>query len=125
MYKVMIVDDEASIRSGLKSVISWEDLGMEIVCEAENGKDALNKIEAFQPTVVLTDIRMPEMNGYDATRAIRALDRTDAKTIPIIAMSANAFAEDVQEALASGMNAHIAKPIDLKVLEDTLIAILP
>ena len=74
---------------------------------------------------ILMDIRMPEMNGYDATRAIRALDRTDAKTIPIIAMSANAFAEDVQEALASGMNAHIAKPIDLKVLEDTLIAILP
>ena len=70
MYKVMIVDDEASIRSGLKSVISWEDLGMEIVCEAENGKDALNKIEAFQPTVVLTDIRMPEMDGIELLKRI-------------------------------------------------------
>ena len=101
---------------GAKTTVGWD--GTEAVREFQNTPQGTYD-------AILMDIRMPEMNGYDATRAIRALDRTDAKTIPIIAMSANAFAEDVQEALASGMNAHIAKPIDLKVLEDTLIAILP
>ena len=69
---------------------------------------------------ILMDIQMPVMTGYEAAAAIRALDRPDAKTIPIIAMTANAFAEDVQAALAAGMNAHVAKPIDLDVLKTTL-----
>ena len=59
---------------------------------------------------------MPVMHGYDATRAIGELDRDDAKTIPIAAMTANAFADDVQKALEAGMNAHVPKPIDIKVL---------
>ncbi len=57
---------------------------------------------------------MPVMNGYEATRAIRALEREDAQTIPILAMTANAFSEDVEKSLANGMNGHINKPIDLK-----------
>lgn len=69
---------------------------------------------------ILMDVQMPEMNGYEATRSIRALKRTDALTIPIIAMTANAFAEDVQAALSAGMNAHVAKPIDMDVLIETL-----
>ena len=69
---------------------------------------------------VLMDIQMPVINGYEATRAIRALPREDAGTIPIIAMTANAFAEDVQTALEAGMTAHVAKPIDLDVLQTTL-----
>ena len=60
------------------------------------------------------DIRMPVMSGYEATRAIRALDREDAKTIPIIAMTADAFSEDIKHCLDAGMNAHIAKPIDVR-----------
>ncbi len=60
------------------------------------------------------DIRMPVMTGYEATRAIRALNRRDAAEIPIIAMSADAFSEDIQKCLACGMNAHIAKPIDMR-----------
>lgn len=60
------------------------------------------------------DVRMPVMNGYEATRAIRALSRPDAQTIPIIAMTADAFSEDVQKCLESGMNAHTAKPINLE-----------
>lgn len=63
---------------------------------------------------------MPVINGYEATRVIRALPREDAGTIPIIAMTANAFAEDVQTALEAGMTAHVAKPIDLDVLQTTL-----
>ena len=70
------------------------------------------------------DIRMPRMNGYDAARAIRRMAKEDAGTIPIIAMTANAFAEDVQEALEAGMNAHVAKPIDVKILRDTLTGLL-
>ena len=64
------------------------------------------------------------MNGYEATRTIRALDRPDAATVPIIAMTANAFSEDVKAALDSGMNAHIAKPVDPEVLTKTLTAFL-
>ena len=63
---------------------------------------------------------MPQMNGYDATRAIRAMERSYCKQIPIIAMTANAFAEDVQAAKTVGMNEHIAKPLDIKVLAKTL-----
>ena len=70
------------------------------------------------------DIRMPRMNGYEAARAIRKMEREDALTIPIIAMTANAFAEDVQEAMDAGMNAHVAKPIDVNILRDTLMGLL-
>ena len=70
------------------------------------------------------DVRIPEINGYEAAEAIRGLKRADAKTIPIIAMSADAFPEDVKHCLDSGMNAHVAKPIDVqeaaKVLEKYL-----
>ena len=65
---------------------------------------------------ILMDIRMPVMTGYEATEAIRALDRPDAKEIPIIAMTADAFAEDMQKCLDCGMNAHMAKPIDVDVV---------
>ena len=71
--------------------------------------------------VILMDIMMPVMNGYEATKMIRSLDREDAKTIPIIAMTANAFEEDKKMALASGMNDHVAKPIDMNVLLPTIM----
>ncbi len=70
--------------------------------------------------VILMDIMMPVMNGLDATRAIRALDRPDAKTIPIIAMTANAYEDDIRHALEAGMNGHMAKPIDTGLLYRTL-----
>ncbi len=90
---------------------------------AENGKRA---VEIFQNSeagsfdVILMDIMMPVMNGLDAARAIRALDHPDAKTIPIIAMTANAYDEDVRNAQEAGMNGHLAKPIDTKMLYRTL-----
>ena len=63
---------------------------------------------------------MPVLNGYEATRALRRLDHPLARTIPIVAMTANAFAEDIRDALAAGMNAHVAKPVDMRVLEQTV-----
>ena len=70
--------------------------------------------------VILMDIMMPLMDGYEATRQIRKLDRTDASSIPIIALTANAFAEDIHAAMEAGMDAHIAKPIDIGILRETL-----
>ena len=67
---------------------------------------------------------MPQMNGYEATRIIREMERPDAKDIPIVAMTANAFSEDVQASLAAGMTAHVAKPLDVDVLRDTLDKVL-
>lgn len=93
-------------------------------CEIkENGQEALKRFEEAAPgefDAILMDVQMPVMNGHDATRAIRASSHKDAKSIPIIAMTANAFTEDVKEALDSGMNAHIAKPIDMELLKMTL-----
>ena len=90
---------------------------------AENGKIAVEKFAASPPgfyDAVLMDIRMPVMDGLEATAAIRALDHPDAKTVPIIAMTANAFDEDVQRSLKAGMNAHLTKPADPEQLYKTL-----
>ena len=92
-----------------------------VVEEAENGLVAVNMVKNSSPgyyDLVFMDIQMPVMNGYDSTRHIRALERPDIKSMPIIAMSANAFAEDIKLCKESGMNEHIVKPIDFgKVLE--------
>ena len=71
------------------------------------------------------DMRMPEMDGLEATRRIRALDRPDAKTIPIIALTANAFDEDVQRSLQAGLNAHLSKPVEPDDLFETLESLIP
>ena len=73
---------------------------------------------------ILMDIQMPVMNGYEATLAIRSLERVDASQIPIVAMTANAFAEDVQSAIDAGMNDHVSKPIDIEVLRQKLYTVI-
>ena len=97
-------------------------------CEIyENGQMAAKAFEQSHPgqyDLILMDVQMPVMNGYDATRIIRDLGHPLALTIPIIAMTANAFAEDIRDALEAGMNAHVAKPIDMGVLEQTVRAVL-
>lgn len=114
------------------------DINAEILCELLKmygartvlAKDGAQAVRAFQEAspgtydAILMDIRMPVMNGYDAARAIRNLKRPDAGEIPVIAMTANAFSEDVQEAMDAGMNAHVAKPIDMEVLQMTLGSVL-
>ena len=92
----------------------------------ENGKRALETFEQSVPgdyDMILMDIQMPVMNGYEATKAIRRSSHELAKTIPIIAMTANAFSEDIQHSLTAGMNAHISKPVDMKTLEKTVRSI--
>lgn len=94
---------------------------------AENGKIAVDKFSDSKPgyyDIIFMDIQMPVMNGYDATLAIRSLKREDAPKIPIIAMTANVFAEDVREAKRHGMNEHLAKPFDLNKLSEILKAYL-
>ena len=94
---------------------------------AENGKEAVNKVAASKPgdyQAVLMDIQMPVMNGYEATKAIRALNNPELANIPIIAMTANAFKEDIQAAKDAGMNSHIAKPIDIPQMLETLTEVL-
>ncbi|MDD2956335.1 MAG: response regulator [Oscillospiraceae bacterium] len=119
-HRVLLAEDQE-----LNAEIAMELLGLVNMeaDHAENGKRAVEMFSAAQPgfyDAILMDVQMPEMNGYEATAAIRALDRPDAKEIPIYAMTANAFTEDVAAALSAGMNGHIAKPIDTKVLYETL-----
>lgn len=109
--------------------LNWEiinelltDIGMELDW-TENGQLCVEKFEKSDPgyyDAILMDVRMPIMDGYEATRSIRSLSRPDAKTIPIIAMTADAFSEDIKRCLDSGMNAHTAKPINL----DEVLALL-
>ena len=89
----------------------------------ENGEEILNAFEQSAPgdyDMILMDVQMPVMNGYEATKAIRRSLHELAKTIPIIAMTANAFSEDIQHSLAAGMNAHISKPVEMRILEKTV-----
>ena len=98
------------------------ELGMELDW-AENGKICLEKFEQSQNEwydIILMDLRMPIMTGYEAAAAIRRLSREDAQNIPIIAVSADAFDDDIQKCLACGMNAHVAKPYDLSELIDLM-----
>ena len=100
----------------LEEILKIEGVSCEIV---ENGRLALERFENAaegEYDAVIMDVQMPVMNGYDATKAIRTLMRKDAAEIPIIAMTANAFAEDEKAALDAGMNAHIPKPIDIDML---------
>jgi CheY-like chemotaxis protein len=83
--------------------------------------EIFEKSDPCEFDVILMDMMMPVMNGEQATRAIRALAREDAQTIPIIAATANAFAEDVEAAKAAGMNDHLAKPIDIQPLRDMIL----
>ena len=94
---------------------------------AQNGQIALEMFENSKPgyyDIILMDIQMPVMDGYHAAREIRACAHPDAKTIPIAAMTANAFAEDVQKSLSAGMNIHISKPVNMDVLKSAVLKLV-
>jgi signal transduction histidine kinase len=94
-----------------------------VINEVENGRQAVDRFTASPEgyyDLIMMDIQMPVLDGYEATKEIRALTRADAKTVPIIAMTANAYKEDVEQALAAGMNGHVAKPIDKDALMETI-----
>ncbi len=117
---LLVAEDNEINAEILSELLELEGVTCEIM---ENGKLAMerfNNSSLGEFDAILMDVQMPIMNGYEATRAIRALERKDAKEIPIIAMTANAFAEDVKDALDSGMNVHISKPIDMELLKKTV-----
>ena len=122
--RILLVEDNAinmEIASMLLSQAGF------IVEWAENGKTALDMVSSSQPgyyDVILMDIQMPVMDGYEATRAIRALDNPELAGIPILAMTANAFKEDEQAAERAGMQGHIAKPIDIQKMMATIRKVL-
>lgn len=118
--RVLLVEDNELNREIAMEIL--EMVGLEVE-SAENGSIAVDMVagaEAGYYNLVLMDIQMPIMNGYEATCAIRALKRKDVKYIPIVAMTANAFAEDIQAAKSAGMNEHMAKPIDINRLMEVL-----
>lgn len=122
--RILLVEDIEMNQEIAASILEAAGYSVEI---AENGQiavDMLKNSEQGYYQVVLMDIQMPVMNGYEATREIRKLENKELASIPILAMSANAFEEDRQEALRCGMDGHIAKPIDIKSLFDTLNNIL-
>ena len=118
--RALLVDDNELNREIAAELLKMMKLDVEC---AVNGKEAVDKFAASEGgyyDLIFMDIQMPVMNGYDAVREIRKLDRPDAEKIPVVAMTANAFAEDVKEALNAGMNEHIAKPLDINKLIATL-----
>ena len=120
--KILLVEDNEINTYVAKLIL--EEVGC-VVTTAENGKEALALFEASTKgdyDAILMDVRMPVMDGIEATKEIRALSRPDAATIPIIAMTADAFAEEQKRTLRAGMNAHLSKPIDPPLLYETLEA---
>ncbi|GFI49758.1 sensory/regulatory protein RpfC [Lachnospiraceae bacterium] len=116
----LVAEDNEINAEILTELLDIEEATCEIV---ENGRLAVERFAQTEPgsyDAILMDVQMPVMNGYEAARAIRQMDRADAKMILIIAMTANAFAEDVKDAIDAGMDAHIAKPVDMELLRRTL-----
>ena len=122
--RLLLVEDNEINREIAGMVLSEVGFMLE---EAVNGQEAVEKVTATEPgyyDVVLMDVQMPVMNGYEATKAIRALDNPALANIPIIAMTANAFSEDIKAAEDAGMNGHIAKPLNVPKMMETLTEIL-
>ena len=121
--RILLVEDNELNAEIAKTVL--EDVGA-LIIRAENGQQALELFKekpAGTFDAILMDLMMPVMDGYTATRKIRELERSDAKTVPIIAMTANAFQEDAEKCIAVGMNAHLAKPLDIEKMKKTIKSI--
>ena len=122
--RVLLAEDVTVNAEIMIMVLSMREIQVD---HAENGRIAVEKFEEHEEgyyDAVLMDMRMPEMDGLEATRRIRAMDRSDAKNIPVIALTANAFDEDVQRSMQAGLNAHLSKPVEPDVLFETLEALL-
>lgn len=118
--RALLAEDNDLNAEIAKELLEMTGLSVERVADGAEAVDRLCACEDGYYDIVFMDIQMPNMNGYDATRAIRAMDRSYCRQIPIVAMTANAFAEDVQAAKTVGMNEHIAKPLDMTVLARAL-----
>ena len=118
--KVLLVEDNELNREIAEDILTEEGMIVDTVSDGDIAVEKMKSAEPGRYDIILMDIQMPRMNGYEATRAIRNLPSQYASTIPIVAMTANAFEEDKQNAFASGMNGHLAKPIEVPQLMETL-----
>ena len=122
--RILLAEDVAINAEIMIMVLSMREMDVD---HAENGKIAVEMYQNHEPgyyDAILMDMRMPEMDGLEATQVIRATNRADAKTIPIIALTANAFDEDVQRSMQAGLNAHLSKPVEPELLFETLEELL-
>ena len=122
--RILIAEDIPVNAEILKKVLSVNGASTDI---AANGREAIELFSgngSWYYDAILMDVKMPEMDGLEATKAIRALERTDAKDIPIVAMTANAFDEDIKRSLQAGMNAHLSKPFDAGQLCEVLAELI-
>ena len=117
-YHILIVEDDKEIRDGVE--IYLKNQGYKVF-KAQNGKEGLEILAKEEIHLAIVDIMMPIMDGLEATACIRALEREDAMTVPIIAMTAKAFVDDRQKSFAAGMNEHLAKPLEAKEIIKTLV----
>lgn len=122
--KILLVEDNELNQEIAVEILQETGFILDVADDGAVAVEMMKNAEAGQYDLILMDIQMPIMNGYDATRKIRALDRPEIANIPIIAMTANAFDEDKKLAMDAGMNGHIAKPIDIPVLLEVLQEIL-
>ena len=119
-YRALLVEDNELNAEIATEILGMTGIAVELAADGIEAVDRITECPDGYYDIIFMDIQMPRMNGYNATRAIRAMDRGYCKQVPIIAMTANAFAEDVQAAKTVGMNEHIAKPLNLNVLAKTL-----
>ncbi len=122
--RALLAEDVAVNAEIMTMVLSMREMEVDL---AKNGREAVALFESHGPgyyDVILMDMRMPEMDGLEATRAIRSLPRSDAKTVPVVALTANAFDEDVQQSMQAGLNAHLSKPVEPELLFETLEGLL-
>ena len=118
--RVLLAEDVLVNAEIIMMLLSMREIDVDL---AENGRIAVEMFANSAPgyyDVILMDMRMPEMDGLEASRAIREMERADAGTIPIIALTANAFDEDVQRSMQAGLNAHLSKPVEPEILFATL-----
>ena len=119
-YRALLVEDNELNAEIATEILGMTGIAVELAADGIEAVDRITECPDGYYDIIFMDIQMPRMNGYNATRAIRAMDRGYCKQVPIVAMTANAFAEDVQAAKTVGMNEHIAKPLNLNVLAKTL-----
>ena len=118
--RILLVEDEKAIRDAVTAYLERENYWVTAVGDGQEALEAFANSQLDAIDAILMDMQMPVMDGCEATRAIRALDREDAVTVPIVAVTANAFAEDIAKTTEAGMNGHVAKPFTVEELTDVL-----
>jgi len=121
---VLLCEDHPLNQEIATTLLEEKDMIIELAEDGQQGLEKFMNSNAGFYDVILMDIRMPVMNGYETTEAIRSLDRNDAKTVPIIAMTADAFTDDIRRCMEVGMNAHIAKPLDIDDMFRTIADVM-